>query len=144
MSQQSSQQTYTHTSSREIQTSQKSDLGKHHTSTLHTEITTTHMDAFTIRVQTLAPATHEVSVVPSTTVAALKQTVSTLAGVPAHRQRLIWRGRVIQDAQTLEQLGEALKGMVHGYTDRKVRVRARAAGCFVWSAAGTRFALFCP
>lgn len=64
------------------------------------------MDSFTIRVKTLAPATHELSVAPTTSVAALKATLAPLAAVPAHRQRLIWRGRVINDSQTLEELGE--------------------------------------
>jgi len=66
------------------------------------------MDSFTLRVQTLAPATHEVSVFPTTTVAALKNVVAGFAGVPAHRQRLIYRGRVINDEQTLEQCGKGL------------------------------------
>jgi hypothetical protein len=64
------------------------------------------MDSYTIRVKTLVPATHQVSVVPSTTSSALKQVVATITSVPAHRQRLIWRGRVMEDAQTMEQLGE--------------------------------------
>ena len=64
------------------------------------------MDSFTIRVKTLAPATHDVSVSPTTTVAALKQVVATLTGVPAHRQRLIFRGRVVNDGQTIQEAGE--------------------------------------
>ena len=63
------------------------------------------MESFNLRVKTLAPATHEVSVAPSTTVAALKAVVAPLAGCPAHRQRLIFRGRVINDGQTLQELG---------------------------------------
>jgi hypothetical protein len=82
------------------------------------------MNSFPLRIKTLEPATHEVSVFPSTTVAALKNVVAALAGVPAHRQRLIWRGRVINDAQTLEELGEDLG---HGGGERGGRQWRRRA-----------------
>ena len=72
------------------------------------------MDSFTLRVKTLAPATHELTVLPTTTVASLKQLVAGVTGVPAHRARLIWRGRVINDNQTLEELGEHRKGSAGG------------------------------
>jgi hypothetical protein len=80
------------------------------------------MDSYTIRIKTLVPATHEVSVVPTTTAAALNSVVATITGVPAHRQRLIWRGRVMEDAQTLEQLGARRRA------PGARRSRARGAG----------------
>ncbi|KAI8473910.1 MAG: hypothetical protein J3K34DRAFT_409578 [Monoraphidium minutum] len=65
------------------------------------------MEAYTIRVKTLAPAEHAVSVTGGTSVAGLKAAIAGVVGTPAHRQRLIWRGRVIGDASTLGDLGAA-------------------------------------
>ena len=43
------------------------------------------------------------------TVGDLKEQLVSKAAVPKERQRLIWRGRVLQDGQLLDEAGELLK-----------------------------------
>jgi hypothetical protein len=59
-----------------------------------------------LRVKTLAPpATHTLPVAAGTTVAQLKGLIAARVGTPPARQRLIWRGGVLSDSDTMGQLG---------------------------------------
>eukprot|EP00170_Pyropia_yezoensis_P006423 contig_26174_g6444 len=54
------------------------------------------------------------------TVAALKERLSGPSSIPAAQQRLIYRGHVLKDAQTLGEVKEA-KGLEDGHTMHLVR-----------------------
>ena len=59
-----------------------------------------------IKVKTMAPATHDLTVNSESTVLALKQEVMRVSGVEAARQRLLFCGRVLaDDARTLNEVG---------------------------------------
>lgn len=63
--------------------------------------------AFTLRVRPArAGLEHALSASPGDTVGGLKAAIAGVLGTPAARQRLIWRGRILPDHETLAQCGE--------------------------------------
>lgn len=67
-----------------------------------------------IKVKTMAPATHDLTVNSESTVLALKQEVMRVSGVEAARQRLLFCGRVLaDDARTLNEVGVRVGHTLH-------------------------------
>ena len=66
-------------------------------------------DQFTVHLKTIDNATHPVCVQPHFRVSDLKQLAEPLVSVPVHRQRLVFRGKVLHDEELLSscQLNEA-------------------------------------
>ncbi|CAD7695731.1 unnamed protein product [Ostreobium quekettii] len=62
-------------------------------------------DLVTLRVRTLASASHEVEVSRHITVADLKRELVSRTNIPVERQRLIYHGRVLQDGDVLSSHG---------------------------------------
>lgn len=59
-----------------------------------------------IKIKTMEPATHELEVPASITIAALKREhIANLVDASADRQRIIYRGRALRDEQTLQAAG---------------------------------------
>ena len=59
-----------------------------------------------IKIKTMEPATHELEVPASITIAALKRDhIAILVDASADRQRIIYRGRALRDEQTLQGAG---------------------------------------
>lgn len=57
--------------------------------------------SFSIKVKTLDSTEYELSVTNDTTVLELKQRLAELSGIPLERQRVIFRGRVLNDERSL-------------------------------------------
>ena len=60
-----------------------------------------------LKIKTMEPATYDLEVPRSITIASLKSDhIVSLANAPAERQRIIFRGRALRDEQTLETAGK--------------------------------------
>lgn len=66
----------------------------------------TMAEQFTIRIKTTSGSTSEVPVSGGTTIGALKAAAADATGIDARRQRLIYRGRIPRDDETMAELGE--------------------------------------
>jgi hypothetical protein len=60
---------------------------------------------FTIKIKTMQPAVHEVEVNPNMTIIQLKDIIEPKVNLVPARQRLIFKGRALQDTQTLLEAG---------------------------------------
>ncbi len=63
-------------------------------------------DRFVIRIKTTSGSTSEVPVSGGTTIGALKTLAADATGIDKRRQRLIYRGRIPRDEETMAELGE--------------------------------------
>lgn len=79
-------------------------------------------DPISLTIKSSGDTKHEVSVAPSATVLELKQQIETKADVPADRQRLIYSGKVLKDAETLSSYK-----VQSGHTIHLVKSAAKAA-----------------
>ena len=59
---------------------------------------------FTVHLKTIDNSTHPVCVHAQLSVAELKQLAEPLVGIPVQRQRLVFRGKVLRDEQTVSCL----------------------------------------
>merc|ERR1719210_3328205 len=83
-----------------------------------------------ITIKQLSGKTFEVEGQPEMTVMDLKKVVSTQSGFEAELQRLIFKGRVLKDADTLEKIGVADGAkiiLVKGNKRRAAEKQAEAA-----------------
>ena len=64
-----------------------------------------HADTITVHVKTLMGITHAIQPTPSASIGDLKIMIRNLQGTPPDQQRLIFKGKQLNDSRTLSEFG---------------------------------------